>query len=406
MIRRYFSMLKHWIIPAILLAVLGGAYLKYGYLIRSFRNFAPVTKVTDEKPVILTPAESDPSLSYLKLPEGFSISYFSHDVPGARSLAVGDNGVVYVGTRPEGVVYALEDTNKDGRADTRYIVASGLNNPNGIVYDQGTLYVAEIGKISKFPGIDGTFKNHPPAETVYANLPKLTHHGWRYMKIGPDGKLYVGIGAPCNECAISDPFGSIVRLNTDGTGFEVFERGIRNTVGFDWNPLDKTLWFTENGRDNLGNNIPEDELNRAGGGNLDFGFPYCHQGDILDPQFGKNKKCGDSVPPALKLGPHVAALGMHFYRGSAFPPEYAHKILIAEHGSWNRTDPIGYRVISVDIAGIEASNPQEFISGWLDKDGNALGRPVDVLELADGSILVSDDKSGAVYRVTYTPVVR
>lgn len=382
-------------------------YQNYGYLIQSSRNFPKFSPISNTEPVSLpstsTSGElSDPKLSYLQIPPGFAIHYFSAEVPGARSLATNSRGVVYVGTRPEGVVYALEDSNNDGRADIRYIVASGLNNPNGVVYHNGDLYVAEIDRIIKFTDIDNAYKTKPKYSVVYDNLPTAEHHGWRYMSIGPDNKLYIAIGVPCNICQVEDPYATIARLNLDGTGFEIIARGIRNSVGFDWNPVDNSLWFTENGRDSLGDDKPEDELNRVGDAN-NFGFPFCHQGNILDPQFGKGKNCGDYESPKLLLGPHVAALGIKFYKGDMYPADYQHKVIIAEHGSWNRTVPIGYRVMTADITGESAGNYQALITGFLDAQGNALGRPVDILELSDGSILISDDKAGAIYRLTYQP---
>jgi hypothetical protein len=258
------------------------------------------------------------------------------------------------------------------------------------VYAGGTLYVAEIGRISKYPRIDETYTKKPKPEVVYADLPKDEHHGWRYMALGPDNKLYLGIGAPCNVCEVSDPYGSIARLNLDGSGFEIIARGVRNTVGFDWNPEDQSLWFTDNGRDQMGDDVPVDELNQLRSEGEHFGFPYCHAEGILDPRYGKDKKCNDYASPSLPLAPHAAALGMKFI---------GDQILIAEHGSWNRQDPIGYRVMSVDMEGGIASNYRVLVDGWLGEDGEAKGRPVDILELPDESILVSDDLSGAIYRL-------
>jgi glucose/arabinose dehydrogenase len=221
------------------------------------------------------------------------------------------------------------------------------------------------------------------------------------MRAGPDNKFYIGIGAPCNICHISDPYGTIARFNPDGTGFEIVARGIRNSVGFDWNPTDTTLWFTDNGRDSLGDNEPDDELNHATSLSNNFGFPYCHAGDIPDPTFGREKPCSNFVAPSLKLGPHVASLGISFYRGHMFPDQYAHTAFIAEHGSWNRTEPIGYRVMGADVSGNTSDSYREFITGWLDSSGKVKGRPVDIINVSDGSILISDDFAGAIYRVTY-----
>jgi len=377
----------------ILLVVSGlsWAYTRYGYLITSFQNFPKKSDVDTSPVTISKESNDDSSLSFLHLQPGYQISYFAKDVPGARSLAVGDSGVVYVGTRDPGVVYALVDNNQDGVADNRFVVASKLNSPNGVVYHEGTLYIAEIGRVIKFENIDDNYMNNPSYSVVYDDLPKDTHHGWRYMAIGPDDKLYLGIGAPCNTCQVEDPYGSIARMNLDGTGFEIVARGIRNTVGFDWNPEDQSLWFTENGRDMLGEDSPRDELNQLRTEGDHFGFPYCHDGTILDPKFGTGKSCTDYESPSLSLSPHAAALGMKFI---------GDRILIAEHGSWNRKVPTGYRVMSVDVANGVVSNYQVFIDGWLGEDGKAKGRPVDILQLRDGSILISDDFSGSVYRVT------
>jgi glucose/arabinose dehydrogenase len=368
-----------------------GAFVwnKYGYLARNSQNNPPKVEVSSE-PVSLAPApESDQELHFINLPSNYAISYFAKNVPGARSLAIGDGGIVYVGTRSEGVVYALDDSNGDGRADNRYVVASGLNNPNGVVYHEGSLYVAEIHRIIKFDGIDSQYKNKPSAEVIYDQLPKDTHHGWRYMALGPDSKLYVGIGAPCNVCENDDPYASIVRLNLDGTGFEVVARGIRNTVGFTWDAKGD-LWFSDNGRDMLGDDVPRDELNRISGTNSHFGFPYCHDGTVADPKFS-GRPCSDFISPALSLSPHAAALGIKFTSNDKF--------LIAEHGSWNRKTPIGYRLMSVDVKDGKASNYQVFADGWLGEGGKAKGRPVDIVVMDDGSILVTDDLSGAVYRI-------
>jgi len=395
-------MRKGFIFVAILLLIGLWGWSKYGTYFNLFRN-TPPSGVIDVAPTAITPSVSDPKLNYLELPSGFNIQYFADNVPGARSLTRGASGTVYVGTRPQGVVYALEDENLDGVADKRYVVANDLNSPNGVAYMGGDLYVAEISRIIKFEGIDTTYQNKPEYKIVYDKLPSDAHHGWKYLSIGPDNKLYVAIGMPCNVCEAGEIYGTILRLNLDGSNPTIVARGIRNSVGFDWDPVDDSLWFTDNGRDNLGEDIPPDELNRVGAENLNFGFPYCHAGIILDPVFGKGKNCGDFVAPASVLGPHVAALGMKFYTGNMFPPQYRNKILIAEHGSWNRKVPIGYRVSTVDVTRDKSSNYSQFITGWLATNGKITGRPVDILELDDGSILISDDFAGAVYRVTYRP---
>lgn len=375
---------------------------EYGYLLTSYSNLPKNTEVDPTKLIYDPVLESDTELSYLDLPSGFQITYFAQDVPGARSLAIGEGGTVYVGTRSQGVVYALIDSDQDGRAEERHVLGTGLNSPNGLVYHNGDLYVAEIHRLLKYPNINQTYDSPGEPLVIYDQLPRDPHHGWRYLALGPDEKLYIGIGAPCNVCENKDPFASIARLNLDGSGFEVIARGIRNTVGFAWNPLDGSLWFTDNGRDLMGDDLPGDELNRLSLIGSHFGFPYCHEGSTLDPAFGRGQTCQAYVAPTTVLGPHVAALGMTFYTGTMFPAEYRHKIIIAEHGSWNRKIPIGYRLTTVDLSGQTTSNYQPFVSGWLGVDYQVTGRPVDLKELPDGSLLISDDFAGSVYRLTYT----
>ena len=340
-------------------------------------------------------------LSFIELPAGFSIEYYSDNVPGARSMAYAEKeNVLFVGTRGEGRVYALKDNDGDMKADEKYLIASGLSSPNGVALRNGDLYVAEIDRVIKFPGILSNYMSSPSFEIVNNNFPSDASHGWKYIAFGPDDKLYVPVGAPCNVCLRENEiYASITRMNPDGSGFEVFAEGIRNTVGFDWHPETGVLWFTDNGRDWLGDNRPPDELNRAPEKGMHFGFPFCHGGDIADPDFtGRN--CDEFIPPAQKLGPHVAALGMKFYTGNMFPAEYKNQIFIAEHGSWNRDEKIGYRVMLVRLSGENAVSYESFAEGWLQGE-NVSGRPVDVEILPDGSILVSDDYAGAVYRIYY-----
>lgn len=346
----------------------------------------------------------DPRLGDISLPPGFSISIFADSVKGARSMALGTNGTVFVGSRDAGNVYALEDTDGDGVAEKVTVIASGMNEPNGIAFKDGALYIGEIDRIYKMEGIESKLTNPGKPVLVYDSLPSDKHHGWKYMAFGPDGKLYLQIGAPCNICddnVTKDPrYATIDRINPDGTGFEIFAHGVRNSVGFDWHPQTRELWFTENGRDNMGDNVPPDELNRAHVAGLNFGYPFCHAGDIPDPEFGKGKNCADYVAPEIRLNPHGAALGMKFYTGSQFPAEYKNQIFIAEHGSWNRSEPIGYQVSLVKLQGNKAVSFEPFASGWL-KDGQSWGRPVDILQLKDGSLLVSDDHANVVYRISY-----
>jgi glucose/arabinose dehydrogenase len=307
-----------------------------------------------------------------------------------------------VGTRKrKGSVYAVRDRDGDGRGEDVRVVVRDLDVPNGVAFREGALYVAENSRILRFDRIESALENPPRPVAVGAALPSDRHHGWKFIAFGPDGLLYVPIGAPCNICDRPDPYASIARMKPDGTGFEVFARGVRNTVGFDWHPATRELWFTDNGRDEMGDEVPPDELDHAPRAGLHFGYPYCHGGDIADPEFGKGHPCAEYAAPDRKLGPHVAALGMRFYRGSLFPPEYRGRIFIAEHGSWNRTHKIGYRVMSVRLDGDKAVSYEPFAQGWL-RGEEEWGRPVDVLELPDGSLLVSDDTAGAVYRITYS----
>lgn len=342
-----------------------------------------------------TPADLQGSI---ELPDGFAIHQYAGDVPGARSLALGRDGTVYVGSRNAGKVYALVDQDGDQRAEQVHVLAEGLNSPNGVDLLGGDLYVAEIHRIIRFPDIANHLETPPAPEVIYDQLPTSTHHGWRYMRFGPDDRLHIAIGVPCNVC---NELGVIARLASDGSGYEVFARGIRNSVGFDWHPETGVLWFTDNGRDWLGDDRPPDELNRAPEPGMHFGFPWCHGGAIQDPEFS-DRPCSDFTPPRQNLGPHVAALGMRFYTGEQFPEQYHNQIFIAEHGSWNRSEPIGYRITLVRLD--QQHRPQTyetFATGWLE-DGKAWGRPVDLLVMPDGALLVSDDHAGKVYRIHYT----
>ncbi|MBC7534653.1 MAG: sorbosone dehydrogenase family protein [Ferruginibacter sp.] len=342
------------------------------------------------------------NINKIKLPPGFSISVYA-EVPNARSMTVSPSGILYVGNRDGNKVYAVTDENQDGKADKVYTVASGLHVPNGVAFKNGSLYIATISSILRIDNIEANLNKAPKPVVVYDKYPKDEHHGWKFIAFGPDGKLYVPVGAPCNICESNNPvYASITRMNADGTGMEVIASGIRNSVGFSWHPSNGQLWFTENGRDNLGNDVPGDELNTAPKTGMHFGYPYCHQGNIPDPEFGKNKNCSDYTPPVQVLDPHVAALGMRFYTAGNFPAEYKNQIFIAEHGSWNRTTPLGYRVTLVKLdAGGKAISYSNFAEGWLQSDGKVLGRPVDVQVMPDGALLVSDDYSGVIYRIIY-----
>jgi glucose/arabinose dehydrogenase len=341
-------------------------------------------------------------LDKIEMPPGFKISLYAR-VPGARSMALSSKGILFVGTREEGKVYAVLDDDKDHAADEVIVVANDLRMPNGVAFRKGSLYVAEVSRVLRFDNIEADPAN--PAEPVVVNdsFPAEEHHGWKYIAFGPDDRLYVPVGAPCNICENRDPrFAGIMRMAPDGGGLEIYARGVRNTVGFDWHPKTNVLWFTNNGRDWMGDDMPPDTLHRAPEKGLHFGFPYCHAGRIPDPEYGKKRSCNEFHPPAIELGPHVAALGMKFYTGRMFPEEYRNQIFIAEHGSWNRTVPIGYRITLVRLRENRAVSYEVFARGWLQSD-RAWGRPVDVLVMPDGSLLVSDDRAGAIYRIHYEP---
>lgn len=347
-------------------------------------------------------ADDELRLDQIELPAGFSIDVFAAEIDVARSLAQSPSGTVFVGTgrRGGGVVHAVVDRDGDGRADDRYRIGADLNWPNGVAFHDGDLYVAEISRVLRFEGIESRLDSPPAPVVVTADLPEETHHGWKFIRFGPDGQLYVPVGAPCNICDEGDPFATILRLDQTGD-YEVVARGVRNTVGFDWRPGTSELWFTDNGRDMMGDDIPPDELNVLTEDGQHFGYPYCHGQDIPDPEFGDERPCGELVPPAIDLDPHVAAVGMRFYQGDAFPDRYRGQIFIAEHGSWNRSNKIGYRVmvVHVDREG-RATEYEEFATGWLQGE-DSWGRPVDVMERADGSLLVSDDLRGVIYRIVH-----
>ena len=344
---------------------------------------------------------ADAPLGDIRLPPGFRIDVYAAGVPGARSMAISPGGILFVGTRTAGNVYAVLDRGGKGRADEVITVARGLNMPNGVAFRDGALFVAEVSRVLRYDGIEARLKDPPKPAVVNDTFPRDTHHGWKFIRFGPDGYLYVPVGAPCNVCEEKDPrYASIMRMKPDGTALESFAAGVRNTVGFDWNPETKELWFTDNGRDWLGDDRPPDELNRAPRKGMHFGFPYRHGKDVRDPDFGGRAAGREITPPEMELGAHVASLGMRFYTGSMFPAEYRNQIFIAEHGSWNRSSPVGYRVSLVRLKGGRAASYETFAQGWL-KGGSAWGRPVDVLVMPDGALLVSDDKAGAIYRISY-----
>ena len=339
-------------------------------------------------------------LSTIKLPPGFTIDIYADGVNNARQMALSPSGTLFVGSRSAGNVYAVVDANKDHRADRVVTIASGLNMPSGVAFRDGSLYVAEVSRVIRFDRIESQIDKPPAPVVVNDTLPTERHHGWKFIAFGPDGLLYVPIGAPCNICEVKDPHGTIARMKPDGGGFEVFARGVRNSVGFDWEPRGRALWFTDNGRDMLGDDVPNDELNRAPKPGLHFGYPFCHAGAIKDPEFGDRRACSEFEPPAQKLGPHVAAIGMRFYSGRMFPEKYRNQIFIAEHGSWNRSTPIGYRISLVTVDNGTATGYEPFAEGWL-QGAKPWGRPADVLVMPDGALLVADDQADAIYRIAF-----
>jgi glucose/arabinose dehydrogenase len=338
----------------------------------------------------------------IHLPSGFQIDLYAENVENARSLTRGSNGTVFVSTRKVGKVYAIVDQNKDGKADKVLSIASGLNTPNGVAFYQGDLYVAEISRILRYPKIEENLNNPPKPIVVYDKYPKDTWHGWKFIRFGPDNKLYVPVGAPCNTCERKeDVYATITRMNPDGSQFEIFAKGIRNTVGFDWHPETKELWFTENGRDEMGDDIPPEEVNYAPKGGLHFGFPYWYGKSLQDKSYKPAVALNETQPAAIEMQAHTAALGMRFYTGTSFPKEYLHQIFIAHHGSWNRSTPIGYKVSLVKLDGTRAVSNEDFATGWL-IENKYWGRPVDVEVMPDGALLVSDDFANCIYRITYS----
>jgi len=350
-------------------------------------------------------AETGLPLHMLSLPEGFEISIYASDVPNARSMARSPQGTLFVGNRTSDNVYAVVDKDNDYKADKVYTLASGLNMPNGVAFRDGDLYVAEVSRILRFDDIEQHLDDPPEPVVLNDGFPTEEHHGWEYIAFSPDNKLYLNVGAPCNICNKEDEdprFATIMHVDPDGSNPTIFAHGVRNSVGFTWHPETKNLWFTDNGRDWMGDNRPPDELNKAAKKGLHFGYPYCHGGDNPDPSFGEERSCGEFVPPVQNLGPHVAALGVKFYTGDQFPEQYRGHVFIAEHGSWNRSIPIGYRVMMVKLdKNNNAVSYEPFCEGWLHRT-KAWGRPVDLLMLPDGSMLVSDDKAGVIYRIAYT----
>jgi glucose/arabinose dehydrogenase len=348
-------------------------------------------------PPLPTAADKLP-VDKLKAPKGFKIEPYASGMANARSLALGDKGTVFVGSRLVDKVYAIVD--KDGRREVK-VIASGLYRPNGVAFKNGTLYIMELSQLSKIDDIEDNLDNPAKPTVLVKDLPKDEAHGWKYLAIGPDNRLYFEVGSPCNICAPREGYGTMRRVNLDGSGTETIAYGIRNTVGFDWHPVSKELYFTDNGRDWFSEDLPNDELNRMTKVGQHFGFPYCHQGNIPDQEFGWGRQCDEFTPPIALMGPHSASLGMKFYVGASFPARYRNNILVARHGSWNKTGKVGGDVVLVNVKKDGSAGPIEpFVTGFLDNN-SYVGRPVDVLVMKDGSVLISDDWNGAVWRVSY-----
>jgi len=352
---------------------------------------------------LAAPVFAADALPDFTLPEGFNIEVLVGGIKDPRAMSLGDDGTLFVSTRRAGNVYAVRHA-FSGQPEV-VTLAQGLQMPNGIAFHDGDLYVAEVGRLLRFRDIEARLDEPGEPEVIDPALPvrgKL--HAWKYLGFGPDGKLYISLGAPCNICDEPD-LAVMLRMDRDGGGREVFARGIRNSLGFDWNPASGELWFTDNGRDMLGDDIPPCELNRVTAPGQHFGYPFCHGTDVVDPEFGELGRCEEAVSPAVELAPHSAPLGMRFYTGSMFPAEYENQIFIAEHGSWNRSKSAGktgYRITLVRLGGDDPVSYEPFMEGFLAADGDeVLGRPVDIVVAPDGALLVSDDLRGVIYRISY-----
>jgi len=343
---------------------------------------------------------ADTQLDLIKLPVGFSIDIYAENVANVRQMALGDEGTLFVGSRRAGKVWAVSDTDGDQRADKVRLIDESLAMPSGVAFRDGALYVGAINRILRYDDIESRLDQPPEPVVVTDALPGKEHHGWKYLRFGPDDRLYIPVGIPCNICDEAG-FGQIRRMDVTNGSMEVFAQGVRNSVGLAVDPRSGHLWFTDNGRDRLGDDSPADELNFAPSAGLHFGIPYCHQGDLPDPEFGNGRNCADYTPPVAKLAPHGAALGLTFYSGDMFPAEYKNRLFIAQHGSWNRINKVGYRVLVLDTRPDgTVLDKKVFASGWLQNE-SAWGRPDDVLVMPDGALLVSDDLAGVIYRISY-----
>jgi len=351
--------------------------------------------------LLLETTLADIRLDQVELPPGFSIEIYAEGVENARQMVLGDAGTLFVGSRKAGKLWALTDADGDQRAETVRLIDKNLKMPSGVAFRDGALYVGAVDRILRYDNIEAHLDQVPEPMVVTDALPGKTHHGWKYLRFGADGKLYIPVGAPCNICDESG-FGEIRRMNPDGSEMEVYAMGVRNSVGLAFHPENGQLWFTDNGRDMLGDDLPADELNYAPRAGMHFGFPYCHQGDLLDEEFGEGRDCADYTLPVVKLAPHGAALGLTFYTGEMFPSEYQNRLFVSQHGSWNRSEKVGYQILVLDVqADGKVLNKTVFAAGWL-QGQEVWGRPNDVLVMPDGALLVADDLAGVVYRISYT----
>ena len=371
----------------------------------SCKEESQTEKAKEEPMVQYDEPESMLPIERLSLPEGFKIEVYADSIDGARSMAMGNDGTLFVGTRNENTIYAIQDRDKDFRADKVMVLDTSWNVPSGLAYKDGSLYVAEVNRLLRYDDIESQLDSLPEPTIVYDDYPTEFHHGWKYIAFGPDDKLYVPVGAPCNICdsTVSDKrFATITRMDADGSNREIYANGVRNSVGFTWHPETKEMYFTDNGRDMMGDDIPPCELNRVTQTGQHFGYPFCHGGTIKDPEYGDKRPCSDFVSPVLALGAHVAPLAVKFTEGSMFPEKFKDYALIAEHGSWNRSKKVGYKIAMVKIENNKAVGYDTFLDGWLDEESQErFGRPVDLLFLDDGSLLISDDFGDAIYRVSY-----
>lgn len=361
-------------------------------------NNAAAMKLAPVAPPPLATAADKIPLDQLKVPKGFNLELYASGMPNARELALGSKGTVFVGSRLQDKVYAIIDRN--GKREAKVLV-SGLYRPNGVAFKDGTLYIAELSQISKIENVEDKLDSSPKPVVIYNDLPKDEAHGWKFIAIGPDNKLYLEVGQPGNNVLHDKDHGQLRRINLDGSGAEVVARGVRHSVGFDWNPITNELYFSDNGRDWLSEDVPEDKLNRVTKIGQHFGAPYCYQGNIPDPEFGWGHTCSEFEPPLMLTGPHSAGLGLRFYTGNTFPAKYKNAIFLARHGSWNRTKKFGGDILAVYLNKDGTVKSSEvFLTGFI-QNNNYIGRPVDVLNMPDGSMLISDDYNGAVYRLSY-----